>query len=389
MIQRRRTILFVHPSDELYGSDRCLLELTRGLPETDRAIVALPTDVRYGGHLTAELTTSGVRVERLEMLVLRRNLLRPSGLPTLAKRFIVGTWNLTRLIRDENVTLVHSNTIAVMSGAFAATLTRTPHVWHIHEYVGDEPAPYRTTLRAALTAIPGTIVANSKAVARSIAGRRTFVRRKLRVIYNGVPVATASEHPIHIRPDDTPIIGVIGRLSPRKGIPEAIHAAALLKGEGRDFRMRFIGAPPPGQERLLDEYRRLAAEAELDDVVEFSGETPDIGQEYRTLDIVLVPSQRPESFGMVIVEAMEAGVSVVATRTGGGSDELMEDGVSGLYCGKAPADIAGALGRLIDGPDLRRSLAERGRIDVRRRFSLKRYQASFNALYDRLAGPAS
>lgn len=387
MSARGRTILFVHPSDELYGSDRCLLEIVRGLPEPDRAIVALPTDVRYGGQLSAELEAAGARVERLEMLVLRRSLLRPSGLPLLAKRSVLGARNLTRLIRAERVDIVHSNTIAVMSGAFAATLARVPHVWHIHEYLGDEPPLYRTALRAALALAPGTIVANSKAVARSIAGHRTFLRRKMRVIYNGVPLEPDGGNPARTW-HDLPHIGVIGRLSPRKGIPEAIEAAAILKAQGRTFRMRFIGAPPPGQEHLLDEYQRLASRTVPDGRIEFAGETPELQQVYPALDIVLVPSQRPESFGMVIAEAMVASVPVVATRTGGGSDELLRDGVSGIYCGTSPAEIAAALDRLIGDPKLQASLAENARIDVRERFSLRRYRASFNALYGRLAGPS-
>ena len=74
MSAARQTLLFVHPSDELYGSDKVLLEIVRGLPARNRyrAIVALPTDLPYGGELSQALLVAGAEVTHIDMAVLRR-----------------------------------------------------------------------------------------------------------------------------------------------------------------------------------------------------------------------------------------------------------------------------------------------------------------------------
>ncbi len=90
------------------------------------------------------------------MLVLRRSLLRPGQLPVLFWRFVLGTLAIVRLLRRYDADIVHSNTVAVVCGASAAALTATPHLWHVHEHIGDEPRLYRMLIRLMLTIFPGT-----------------------------------------------------------------------------------------------------------------------------------------------------------------------------------------------------------------------------------------
>jgi len=96
---------------------------------------------------------------------------------------------------------------------------------------------------------------------------------------------------------------------------------------------------------------------------------------------LVVPSQRPEPFGLVVIEGLAAGLPVVVTRNGGGSDELLEDGRTGLYCGLTPPEIADAIERVIHDPDLRQALRQASREVAARRFSRVRYTARFQNLY--------
>ncbi|MEZ4570742.1 MAG: glycosyltransferase [Thermomicrobiales bacterium] len=196
-----RTILFVHPSDELYGSDRCLLDIIQGLPATDRAILVLPTDLDYGGDLSRAAESAGAAVARVDMLVLRRSALRPGQFPALVSRLIAGTLAIARLIRRFDVDLVHSNTVAVTCGASAALMTGKPHVWHVHEHIGDEPAPFRLLIRLMLGLFPGRIIANSRPVARALIGGSRRLLGRTRVVENSVdPGIEPSIEPTRVRP---------------------------------------------------------------------------------------------------------------------------------------------------------------------------------------------
>lgn len=366
-----KTILFVHASDELYGSDRCLLAIVRGLPESYRAVVVLPAGIPHPGPLSRELTARGATVRQRRMLVLRRDRIRLRAIPKMALMFVVGIWTLAKIIRDERVTLVHSNTVAVVCGAFAALVTRRPHLWHVHEFLGDEPLLFRVPLRLLLRLMPGAIVANSKATARSIGSRKT------RVIYNAV-FSSMKGNRSHTRP---PTVGIVGRLSPRKGIPEALQAAALLKSNSLEFRLLLYGGPPPKQPRLGAAYEELANSLGVGHITSFAGETDDPSSAYQNIDILLVPSQRPEPFGLTIIEGMAAGCAVVVTRNDGGSGELLDDGVTGLYCGRDPASIASALQRLLVDSGLRAELARNAQHAAQERFNPDRYIDGFLQTY--------
>lgn len=385
-----RTILYVHPSDELYGSDRCLLDIVRSLPEGDRAIVVLPTDLPYAGAMSRALEEAGARVERVDMLVLRRAMLAPRMLPLLARRLLTGTLALARLIRREHVDLVHSNTVAVVCGATAATLLRRPHLWHVHEHIGDEPKLYKALIRLLLMLPPGgLVVANSRSVARALVGGSARRLARTRLVENSVDPAIRSLDRSRRDPDRALVIGVVGRLAPRKGTAEAIQAAALLAERGARFRMRFVGDVPPGRDDLREAYRGLVRDLDLDDYVEFAGEVADVQRELDGFDILLLASQRPEPFGLVVIEGMAAGLPVVATLNGGGSDEILTHGETGFYCGREPASIAATLADLLQDAELRLRVGRAARRAAEQRYSADRYRAAFARLYDRLAGPSS
>ncbi|HEX5167495.1 MAG TPA: glycosyltransferase family 4 protein [Thermomicrobiales bacterium] len=368
-----KTILFVHPSDELYGADRCLLELVRGLPPTTRLIAVLPRDLEYTGELSRELTAAGVAVRDLDFAVLRRDGLRLRYWPALARRLLAGTWELAKLARDERADVVHTNTLAAVSGPLAACMARRAHVWHVHEDIRDEAWPIKLAFRM-LALLPGRVIANSRATATALAGPFGVLHRKTTVVYPGIDTRgrpepkAASEHA-----GDALRVAFVGRLSPRKGVTELLEAVAHVRDQGIALQLEIFGTAPPGQDWREGQYRRRAEGLGIGDVVRFAGFVADVRRKLTSVDVLVVPSQRPEPFGRVILEGMAAGCAVVACRTGGGSDEIIEDGVAGLYCGSEPEEIANAIGRLARDFGLRARLGAQATASVQARFSLDAY----------------
>lgn len=367
-----RTILFVHPSDELYGADRCLLDLVRGLPPGTRATVVLPLDVGYARALSRELLEAGADVRRVDFAVLRRSGLRPGRWPRLGWRLAVGSWQVARLARESGAEIVHTNTLAAVSGPIAALLARRRHIWHVHEVIADEPSAVRVVYRLLVLLLPGRAIANSKATARSLAGPLRLVSSRTSVVYPGL-AERRDAAPRRARGGAALRIGFAGRLAPRKGVGELLEAVALVRSREIALELAIFGTAPPGQEWREGQYRRRADGLGLRDVVHFAGFVDDIRLRLGSVDVLVVPSQRPEPFGLVVLEGMAAGCAVLVSRNGGGSDEIIEHGVTGLYCGRTAASIAAAIERLARDGGLRERLGQQAQVAVRERFALDRY----------------
>ncbi len=128
--------------------------------------------------------------------------------------------------------------------------------------------------------------------------------------------------PVKRAPATPPVIGALGRLHEVKGFDLLLRAAAVLRDRGVDFRLRIAGDGPE-----LHALRHLRSELKLNDRVEFCGWLSDAADFLGGLDLFVVPS-RHEAFGLVLVEAMAAGVPVVASDIKGPRD-ILKGGIFG------------------------------------------------------------
>lgn len=207
-------------------------------------------------------------------------------------------------------------------------------------------------------------------------------------IYNGIDLSrfdAADPSALHrlLGVDQTRrIVFCSGRVQPYKGMQTLVDAVALLCGEGvGDVELVVAGEGP-----YLHELRGRAARHGLANV-HFLGRRTDVPSLLPGATIAVVPSLWEEAFGLAVVEAMAAGVPLVASRTGG-IPELVEEGRTGMLVppGDARA-LANALRLLLDDPGLRGAMAVQGPITARRRFSLDRAAADLYALVSRQLSP--
>jgi glycosyltransferase involved in cell wall biosynthesis len=153
-------------------------------------------------------------------------------------------------------------------------------------------------------------------------------------------------------------IGFAGKLIPRKGVDELLHALARANDDGR-WHARIIG---DGPER--DQLEKLSDELGIVKRVRFVGfrNTSEMPHELASCDIVVVPSRRDMRV-LVVAEAMAAGAVVVASSNTAvwGRGDLLEDGVTGrVYRSGDPAHLAEVLKELIADPDRRAMLRAAG-----------------------------
>ena len=123
------TVLVAHPSPDLYGSDRQLLETIRALVDAGHRVnVALPDD----GPLLPELTALGARVAIVPFTVLRKSLLSPRGLAGLAARSASEVARLRALIRADGADLLLVNTVTLPWWAPAGRAAGVPEIGRAH-----------------------------------------------------------------------------------------------------------------------------------------------------------------------------------------------------------------------------------------------------------------
>jgi glycosyltransferase involved in cell wall biosynthesis len=263
--------------------------------------------------------------------------------------------------------LVHSNSLwAHLDCAIAGRLARRPSIIELYDLV--RPGLGRKVLTAA-SALSSTAVAISQAVADCIGPRGA---RHVRIVPLSVDLDRFGPGPVspqvrqHLTSDESaPLVGIVGRIDPEKGVDVLVRAMGLLGGTAAGAHLVVVGsaglAPDGYPERV-----RAEAERTLGDRVRFVGRTNDVPGTLRALDI-LVNASVAEPFGLSVLEAQASGVAVVGTRAGGIPDFVF-DGDNGLLVPNGDADaLAKALDRLITDDDLRARLAERGRVTAQGR----------------------
>ncbi len=169
--------------------------------------------------------------------------------------------------------------------------------------------------------------------------------------------------------DGCVIAGITGQMTETKG-HEDFLAAARICAAGNP-RLRFVIGSRP-LEPMATRLAALIGEYGLEERVRFSGWLPTPQDFFSGIDVLVLASRHDEGFGLVVAEAMERGVAVVATRSGGAT-EIVEDGASGFLIAKqAPKEMAERL-LILAGDDARRArFALAGRRRVEAHFNLER-----------------
>ena len=239
---KARSILVAHPSPDVYGSDRQLLESLAGMRAAGWAVtVHLPGR----GPLVDLMADVSVRVQPFP--VLRKALLRPRAFARLALTTPRDLVRLVRTIRAAHPDAVYVNTVTIPLWILAARLTRTPVLVHVHEAEEDAPRIIRIALLAPLL-LASSVIANSEASRRVLVDVMPRLASRTTVVPNGIP-DTAGDSADLAEPGR---LALVARLSPRKGVDVALEAVALLRGLECQQRVRALGRVP---QHPLDQLR--------------------------------------------------------------------------------------------------------------------------------------
>jgi glycosyltransferase involved in cell wall biosynthesis len=345
------------------GAERQMIILAKGLKERGNDVAVA---VFYpGGPLEDELRQAGVPIEFLG----KRHRWEVLG-------FLV---RLIRLMRRLNPDVIHGyldgpNLLTIFLKPF---LPRALMVWSIR--ASNLDLKRFNWLRAwtyqgerLLSRFADLIISNSKA-GRDDAVENGFPRRKVAVIPNGID--TRRFHPdrslgARLRcdwnvPEESLLIGLVGRLDPRKDHPTFLKAAALFAAERGDTRFVCVGDGDPS---YLDELRKMGADLGLDDKLIWAGAVREMPSVYNALDLGVSCSAFGEGFSNVVGEIMACGVPCVVTDVG--DSAWIVKNADFVVAPRSPEALAEAWKRCLS--QNRDAIAQNSRARIVEEFSVER-----------------
>jgi glycosyltransferase involved in cell wall biosynthesis len=340
-----RRILLLITDLEIGGTPTVVRELAVRLHQPPEVCVDVACLARRG-PVAGQLAERGISVHALDA----------SGIKDLGlfNRFV-------KLLRSEKYDtvfsfLVHANLVA------AAASLRTRGVRFIQSIQTTQPNPrWHWWVQRIIHRAAGEVVVPSQSVARCAKERSGVPAEKIVIIPNAIDPAEFAE----LAARDTftsarPVrIGFIGRLDPIKRIPDLIRATVILDAAAH---LHLYGAG--AQRGRLEQLMRTL---QLESRVTFHGAVQRPHDALANMDVLVLPSEA-EGFGLVLIEAMAAGVPVVATRAPGIRD-VVRHGTTGLLVPiGSPEKLAEAIASATDNSALRRKLIILGKEHVHRRF---------------------
>jgi glycosyltransferase involved in cell wall biosynthesis len=355
-------VLYVIPGGVFGGAHNQVVELSRSERFSEiKPIVLLPDEP---GDAAARLEEAGLEVHVAQLRRLRAvrdprvNLRLFAGLPRQI-RF------LTAFIRRLHVDVVQIHGITQVDVAAAARLARRGLIWQLL----DTRAPrwLAGALRPVLARLPDVIMTTGS---RTLTWHVGSSRPSSPVVPYFPPVSGGVSRPsaverrqarraLAVRDDDVLIVSV-GNLNPQKGHQYLLRAVAQL--DGSNHRCVIKGSISPQHPDYMRELESLASSLNLaPGTLVAQQASPSVRELMHAADIFCLASEpRSEGLPTVIIEAMTAGLPVVASDVGGVS-ELVEDGATGfLVPSRDVSALAETLQRLASSPQLRRQMGLAG-----------------------------
>ena len=348
------------------------MALYRLLRHTDRQKFAPHVVCLYNGHkvVAQQIRQLGIPVTDLGM----RGQWRLDAL-----------WRLYRLLRRERPFLLHTWMFhANIPGRVLGRLAGVPVIISAERTMGQE-GRLRRALNRLTSRLPDSIICVSQQVADFAAQEIGLPPAKLSVIRNGIdltqfdnlpdPQTARAEFGLPARGK---LIAAIGRPRQVKGYTFLLLAFAQIAPAYPGLYLIFVGDGP--EKRPL---QTAAAQLPGANRVHFLGDQQDIPRLLAGLDILVLPSHW-EGLPNVVLEAMAAGLPVVATAVGGTPELVIHNQTGLLVPPQSPEALAQAISQLLDHPEKAAQMGQNGRQRAAAQFTIERMVQQTEALYNRL-----
>ena len=378
-----KRILYLHAGAEMYGADKVLLGLIKGLDHKEFEVhVILPND----GVLVEALRQVGAQVSVLDYPILRRKYFNPKGIVDYIRSYNFYAKQIALYAREHSIDMVHNNTAAVLEGIYLKRKFKLPLIWHVHEII-VKPKAISDFINMLMGRYADKIVTVSQAVANHIKQSPFIKDSQVKVIYNGVdntvyyPMDASSIREKFDIAQDALVIGMIGRVNAIKGQNDFIEAVEPLLEKNEQAVAFLAGGVFPGEEWRLEELdKRIASSSVVSQIhrIDYYDKTSEL---YNMFDIFVLPSIKPDSLPTVVLEAMACSKPVVGYNNGGIAEMVVDDKSGCLVKPNRPQELSNAISLLLDSSEKREKFGRVGYQRQKELFSLESYIKNFSELY--------
>lgn len=390
----RRKILFVCHDGDLFGSQQSLLLLLKSLPKRKyqcHVSIAKPGPLNdlLAKELPHVIVTSHQRVQWVKHD--KRSLLQAIGdVFSVTLGAVPRVLLLAKYIHDNQVDLVHTNSLVSLEGALAAKQAGVPHVWHIRElFMLPNPKLHtvlnRPTVRQYIDMMSQRVFCISQAVQTQFKELSSFWESRYPVIYNALS-DNALKEPLPETlsfPKNSGFftVGYMGRLSEGKRFHDLVECLAGIKEVQPDLSFKLLVAGKFVDTAYEKAIQDLIAEAGLRDNIIFQGYQTDVASFFRKIDVLVIPSQH-EPFGRVVIEAMNYGAPCIGTDSGGITEIINDPAVGYTYSVGDKKTLAEILITLMQDSSVLLPMVKAAKAMVQKRFSIEQQSRLIQHHYD-------
>lgn len=386
-----KTILVIHQSAELYGSDKTMLYFLSELDKTKYLpIIVLPFD----GPLKIELEKNNIKVVIAPVLKLYRKMFTPKNIFKFIKEYYKGVKILNALNKEYKFDLVYTHTLAALIGILFAKKRNIKHLWHVQEIIA-KPKVFNFLFKKILS-----LDCNHKVVYDSIATMNFWIENNLKLtekseaVWNGIETKNSKSFTdaelnevrenYFFATNNEIVIALVGRINSWKGQQLLLQSFETVIEKHKNIKLVYLGSAPPNQPIFETELRNKIKEYNLESNVILIPFQKEIEKFWNSIDIAVVPSTEPEPFGMVVIEAMLAKKPVIASNHGGPTEIVVENETGLLFEPNNHNSLSDALEKLIQDEQLRKLYGANGFKRVHNTFSLENHVNHFEKIFEEL-----
>ena len=333
-----KNLAIFHPSAELYGADRIMVNAAQCMNEFNITIY-LPKSGDLVQHIQENLPDAKIKIITF-MPLIQRSMLSPKGIFSALKVYLKFVKFVKGELSQTKPDLIYINTLACSLCLPALRKLNCKIITHVHEIIDNPVFVAKTTAKIA-NKYSNNVICVSKAVYEGIIKHLGSKTSKVLVLRNGIaPVKKLAK-----TPNSKVEFYLFGRIKPEKGHWYLIEALKHIHPNILKFaHFNLVGGTVNGKEYLIEEINQLLAINKLSEFVSIKGFTKNITPLISMADVCLIPSLMKDPFPTTVLEAMSIGKMIITTDTGGAKEAIV-DGQSGIII---PADSPELFARAIE-----------------------------------------